>query len=592
MANSSLLPPEIHAAIGQRWPIFPVHAKGKSPLVPEWPKRASSDLEVLLGWTGEYPGCNWGLATGTQSVVVVDIDGLEGRSSVEDLENSGFIFPRTLEVVTGRPDGGVHKYYRAPEGVEIRNDQNGKIGPHIDVRGDGGFVVFPPSVHQTGRQYHFVDPSAPIAEMPQWMVQKLTDWREKEAATQSAAQSKVSKGSRTNTLFSIAGSMRNKGLSTDAIKQALLAANSTFDPPLPEDKVIATAKGIERYPAGQIAESPMTIHKRARVVCLIDVQAKRVRWLREPYIPFGMVSQISGDPGAGKSFVAMAIAADVTKKSGGVLYMTLENPLAEVMRPRFDSLGGDPERLWVVNGTEYEDENGTEERGIITLSDLDLLDEIIQSNSIRLLVIDPLTSFFGTGKNMNHASDTRPIFDRLAVMAEKHDLAVLVIRHNNKQTGGKAIYRGAGSIDMTGAVRSEMLAAVSPENPEQRALAHIKTNIGPQGKTQGYVIEPDGQGGARFSWTGELAITAEELNAAPEAPETRTKQDEAREWLLEILRSGAKEQKEIETLATNAGLKWRTVRRAKDDCREIKSRKASMAAGWIWYLAENGRLQA
>jgi hypothetical protein len=343
-----------------------------------------------------------------------------------------------------------------------------------------------------------------------------------------------------------------------------------------------------------------TTRKRARVVCLADVAAKPVRWLWQPYIPTGMVSMISGDPGAGKSYVALAIAADVTKgvvrgglghEPGGVLYLTLENPLAEVMRPRLDSLGGDPSRFWVVNGTVYEDENGTDDRGIITFADLDLLDEIIQANSIRLVVIDPLTSFFGEGKNTNHSTDTRPVFDRLAKMAERHDLAVVVIRHNNKQQGGKAIYRGGGSIDMTGAVRCEMLAAISPENPEQRALAHIKTNIGPQGRTQGYVIEPDGLGGVRFSWTGELAVTAEELNAPPEAPENRTKQDDAREWLLELLHKGSQSVKNIEGLAKAGGHSWGTVRLAKQNCSAIKSRKVSMdsaADGWIWYLSEGG----
>lgn len=352
---------------------------------------------------------------------------------------------------------------------------------------------------------------------------------------------------------------------------------------------------------------------RARVVCLADVEAKPVRWLWEPYIPLGMVSIISGDPGAGKSFVALSIAADLTNgrmrgapryNPGGVLYLTLENPLAEVMRPRLDSLGGDPKLFWVVNGTVYENENGNDESGIITLADLDLLDETIQAQKVRLVVIDPLTSFIGQGKNLNHANETRPVFDRLATLAERHECAVVVVRHNNKQSGGKAIYRGAGSVDMTGAVRSEMLAAINPENPEQRALAHIKTNIGPQGRTQGYVIEPDGQGSVRFSWTGELAITAEELNVSPEAPENRTKQDEAREWLIELLREGSREQREIEKLAGTAGLKWRTVQRAKADSTEIRSRKTSMAGHWIWYLdgvdfqknlappksSENGRL--
>jgi archaellum biogenesis ATPase FlaH len=330
--------------------------------------------------------------------------------------------------------------------------------------------------------------------------------------------------------------------------------------------------------------------RRAKVVCLADVQAKAVSWLWPPYIPFGMVSMISGDPGAGKSFIALSLCADVTLgKFGcghaGALYLTFENPLAEVLRPRFDSLGGDPERFFAITGTTYE--NGTEDRGLFTFDDIDTLDEVIQEKEIRLVVIDPLTSFFGEGKNANHSTDTRPIFDRLAKLAEKHNCAVVVIRHNNKATGGKAIYRGGGSIDMTGAVRSEMLAAADPQNPDQKALAHIKANVGIMGRTQGYVIEPVGNGGAQFKWTGVLEITAEELNAVPEAPK-KNAVEEAREWLVRILRDGPKEQKELEKLADKDGLGWGTVKRAKYQTAGIKSRKLSMSGKWLWTLSEGG----
>jgi AAA domain len=342
--------------------------------------------------------------------------------------------------------------------------------------------------------------------------------------------------------------------------------------------------------------------KRAKIVCLADVERRPVKWLWEPYIPLGMVSMISGDPGAGKSFVALALCADVTRgrigrthfpKPADVLYMTFENPLSECLAPRFDSLTGDDTRFWTVTGTVYEDEKGIDERGIITFADLDLLDDVIGEKGVRLVVIDPLTSFFGEGKNTNHSADTRPVFDRLARLAERHGCAVLVIRHNNKQTGGKAIYRGGGSIDMTGAVRSEMLAAISPENPDQRALAHIKANVGPIGRTQGYLIESDGQGHVRFSWNGELALTAEELNASPDIPEAKSKEDEAREWLINLLRTGSREQKEIEATALAAGLKWPTVRRAKGNCPAIKSWKGpSMRAPWMWRLVEDAQPDA
>ena len=96
------------------------------------------------------------------------------------------------------------------------------------------------------------------------------------------------------------------------------------------------------------------------LICLADVEARPVEWLWEPFIPMRMLSMISGDPGAGKSFVALSVAADLSRgklrdgrivEPADTLYMTVENPTAEVMRPRFDSLDGDPQRLYLLQGT-------------------------------------------------------------------------------------------------------------------------------------------------------------------------------------------------------------------------------------------------
>jgi hypothetical protein len=171
----TVLPPEIVVAAGRGWHILPVQARGKLPLVKGWPKDATCDIAHLEAWQHQHPACNWGLATGTASgLVVIDVDGAEGRASLADLERQGFTLPATLTVNTGRTDGGEHRYYRLPTGVDIRNDQSGKIGAHVDVRGTGGFVVCPPSIHASGRQYHFIDPSAPVTDLPGWVIERLT----------------------------------------------------------------------------------------------------------------------------------------------------------------------------------------------------------------------------------------------------------------------------------------------------------------------------------------------------------------------------------------------------------------------------------
>jgi hypothetical protein len=100
-----------------------------------------SHLAQLEAWAEQWPPCNWGLATGKASgLFVIDVDGPKGRAALEELASQGFMLTETLAVTTGRADGGEHRY-RMPTGVDIRNDQNGKMARHIDVRGTGGFIV-------------------------------------------------------------------------------------------------------------------------------------------------------------------------------------------------------------------------------------------------------------------------------------------------------------------------------------------------------------------------------------------------------------------------------------------------------------------
>jgi hypothetical protein len=188
-------------------------------------------------------------------MVVIDVDGAKGRASLADLERQGLALPQTLAVTTGREDGGTHYYYRAPAGVDIRNDQDGKIGSHIDVRGTGGFAVVPPSIHVSGKQYRFVAPDAPIAELPSWIVERLTERPPMASATAQAGPKTVGTGSRTKTLVSLTGTMLRRGMGTNAIEAALLAENADrFSPPLSEAKVRSTVRDVvNRYSVGESA---------------------------------------------------------------------------------------------------------------------------------------------------------------------------------------------------------------------------------------------------------------------------------------------------------------------------------------------------
>jgi hypothetical protein len=345
----------------------------------------------------------------------------------------------------------------------------------------------------------------------------------------------------------------------------------------------------------QTAKSDKTsghVNLRVDLTRLSDVEARRVECLWEPYIPLGMLSMLSGDPSIGKSFIALSMAAKLSRgefghgrtlEPGTTLYLTNENPIAECVRPRFDLLGGDPARLVLLNGKKMTTEDGEEATVPITLGDVDALDQAIRETGARLVIVDPIQSFMGASVDLHRSNETRPIMDALAKVAEKHRCAILLLRHLSKQAGGKAIYRGLGSIDLTGAVRSEMLAGSLPDDPDARALIHFKNNVGPLGTSLGYTIDKEG----RFTWTGESRLTSADLLAAPAAASGDRKLTEATRWLTEILHSGSREQKEISAMAEQAGISNATLRRAKDAL-GIRSYRASMSGPWMWCLSDEG----
>ncbi len=296
----SALPRAIIEAAARGLRVFPVKAGGKLPLIAEWPDRASSDPDVLGACAREYPHCNWGVAIGQPSgVFVIDIDGEEGRASMVDLERQGFTLPATLTVTTGRADGGEHCYYRMPQGIDVRNDQSGRIAPHVDVRGTGGFVVCPPSTHASGKQYRFTDRNAAIADAPVWVIERLTVRQPKAAV---AGDGVIGPGSRTPLLASLAGKMHSQGIPAAGIEAALKGLNATFTPPHPPEKVLNIVAGItRRHEAGRLPQE-----RRPDLICLEDVASRAVDWLWKPYLPKGMLAMLSGDPGAEKTGTSRA----------------------------------------------------------------------------------------------------------------------------------------------------------------------------------------------------------------------------------------------------------------------------------------------
>jgi len=257
------LPPETLKMLDLGMRLFPVVAREKHPLISEWQKKATTDRGQIDRWAKEFVGCNWGIATGRASgCFVVDVDGDAGFASVKTWHNEhGESWGNTLLADTGK---GRHLYYRFPPDVKVRNSA-GKIAPGIDIRGEGGYVVSPGSVHPSGSLY-CIKIELPIVEAEQWLLELILNRRPKSeikaertalAVVSAPSQVEVGEGGRNSTLTMLAGGMRRKAMAYESIAAGLVAENQKrCKPPLEEDEVLEIARSVSRYAPDY--EPPMT----------------------------------------------------------------------------------------------------------------------------------------------------------------------------------------------------------------------------------------------------------------------------------------------------------------------------------------------
>jgi hypothetical protein len=501
----------------------------------------------------------------------LDVDGAEGDAALLQYHQSGHILPETLTVTTGR---GMHLYFKWPDGQPVSNSA-GKLAAGLDIRGVGGCAVIPPSVHPSGAAYSYVDPYAPIADAPEWLLALM---RKPVAARVTANEATgVREGKRNSTLTSLAGGMRRQGMSPAAIEAALLEQNRGYEPPLEEAEVRGIAASVARYKPAQA--------RRPDVVCLATIEPEAVEWLWKPYIPLKMLTLVSGDPGVGKTSLAMALAARLTRgegmderqasEPGNVLYLTQENSPAHVLRPRFDALGGDSYHFFLLRGTFGEDE----QPGGITLADTLQLEEAITRHEARLVVIDPLQSFLGAGVDAHRANQTRPVMDGLIRLSERTGCAVVITRHLSKGMGGSALYRGMGSVDITGAARCELLVARDPEDSSRIIMAHSKSNLGPFGPSLAFSIGKDGL----VTLCGESSHKADDLLSGPVTDDERSAVEEAQDFLREALSGGPQASTAIQEQAEAQGISAATLRRARKSL-GVERKPAGFGKPWMLAL--------
>lgn len=243
---------------GKGWQSFPCRPNDKTPLV-KWADVATCEINMLNGWLEQWPEMNIGIATGKRSgIFVLDVDaGHGGEESLAALIADHGELPNTPIALTG--GGGKHYIFQHPD-IQIRNVQNsGKLGKGLDIRGDGGYIVVAPSKHPSGTTYawdkNHAPSTTPLAPAPEWMLKILTASAPVVQSENVEDKSAIANGGRNNTLTSIAGVMRRKGMSEDAIYSALLVENKQkCIPPLSESEVRQIASSVTRYTPESVYE--------------------------------------------------------------------------------------------------------------------------------------------------------------------------------------------------------------------------------------------------------------------------------------------------------------------------------------------------
>ena len=295
-----------------------------------------------------------------------------------------------------------------------------------------------------------------------------------------------------------------------------------------------------------------------KIIRMSDVELTPVEWLWKPYIPFGKLSVLQGNPGEGKTYFAMHLAAACTNgkllpnmermEPFNVIYQTAEDGLGDTVKPRLIEAGADLDRVLVIDDSDVQ----------LTLSD-ERIEKAIIENNARLVIIDPIQAYLGADVDMNRANEVRPIFMRLGQVAQRTGCAILLIGHLNKAAGMQSLQRGLGSIDIAAAVRSVMFIGKLKHDPTIRILTHEKSSLAPPGVSLAFSLGDEGG----FRWVGEYDITADEMLSGIE-PQRETKTQQAKDLICTLLAGGERVfSEDIDKAALERGIPGRTVRDAK-----------------------------
>jgi hypothetical protein len=295
------------------------------------------------------------------------------------------------------------------------------------------------------------------------------------------------------------------------------------------------------------------------------VQSKSVEWLWYPYIPYGKITLLQGDPGEGKSTFIVQVAALLTRGENmpdgfviptaeTVVYQCAEDGIEDTIKPRLLEANADCDKVAYIIEGETE----------LILSD-ERIDKVLTETKARLLVLDPIQAFIGQDGDMQSASRMRYTLKKLSDVADKHRCAIVLVGHLNKASGGKNLYRGLGSIDIAAQARSILMVARDKMNSSLRYMFPVKSSLAPEGDAIQFEFTKD----KGFGWLGRCEIDVNEFFATGAS---NNKKEMAKQNIIMQLQENDMPSNAIFVLMEKMGISKRTVNDAKKEL-EIESYK-------------------
>ena len=305
-----------------------------------------------------------------------------------------------------------------------------------------------------------------------------------------------------------------------------------------------------------------------------NVTATAVDWLWYPYIPYGKITVLQGDPGCGKSTLMMNIISAISngsfspdgrkiKKPMHVIYQCSEDGAGDTIKPRLNAAGADCSNVAFLD----------EEMDWVTLGDEKIRRAIADFNA-KLLVIDPVQAYLGDA-DLSNASGMRKMLRRLSIWASLYYFAIVLIGHLNKRESSKDLYRSLGSIDLIAAARSVLQISAGDDGSGVRTLHHIKSSLAPRDRDVFFSIDAQ----RRIQW-----IDSEDVSEPEEWAPQRTgisKQEQAANLLMVMLESEPIKASEVQALFLWANISRRTLLSVK---KEMGIRSVKRDGIWYWEL--------